>query len=59
MTVREFIQTLILESPNFDLDVDVYIVSEKDEVEKNNYKIINISSYGNNDSIFIDIEKEY
>lgn len=57
MTVREFIQTLILESPN--LDVDVYIVSKKNEVEKDNYKIINISSYGNNDSIFIDIEKEY
>ena len=57
MTVRELIQTLIIESPN--LDADVFISSQKNEIETEGYSIINISSYGANDGIFIEIEKKY
>ncbi len=57
MTIRELIQTLIIESP--DLDSDIFISSQKDEIETDNYSIINISSYGNKDSVFIEIKKEY
>lgn len=57
MTIRELIQTLIIESP--DLDADIFISSQKDEIETDNYSIINISSYGNKDSVFIEIKKEY
>ena len=55
MTVRDFIQDLILESPN--LDADVYIHSEKNEVENDSYVIVNISNDGSNDSVFVKIKK--
>ena len=53
MTVRELIQSLILESP--DLDAEVYVEQPIDEIEAQAYKIHKITSDGSNDSLFIKI----
>jgi len=53
MTVRELIQTLVLESP--DLDAEVYVEQPIDEIETQAYKIHKITSDGSNDSLFIKI----
>ena len=53
MTVRELIQTVILESP--DLDAEVYVEQPIDEIEAQAYKINKITSGGSNDSLFIKI----
>ena len=55
MTVRELIQTLLLEAP--DLDANIYIESELDEIEMYNHKILNILSQGSNDSVTIEITR--
>lgn len=54
MTVREFIQTILLESP--DLDAIVYIGKQIDELEVKSYEIDNISNKGSNDSLVITIK---
>lgn len=56
MTVRDFIQTLLLEAP--DLDADIYILKQKDEIEVYSYDIKFISSHGSNDSLFIELEDQ-
>ena len=53
MTVRELIQTLVLESP--DLDAEVYVEQPIDEIEVQTYKINKITSDGSNDGLFIKI----
>ena len=55
MTVRDFIQTILLESP--DLDADVYISKPLNgTIEVKSYEIESISSEGSNDSIDIRIK---
>ena len=55
MTVRDFIQTILLESP--DLDADVYISKPLNgAIEVKSYEIESISSEGSNDSIDIRIK---
>ena len=55
MTVRDFIQTILLESP--DLDADVYISKPLNgTIEIKSYEIESISSEGSNDSIDIRIK---
>ena len=53
MTVRELIQTLILESP--DLDAEVYVEQPIDEIEVQSYEINKITNGGSNDGLFIEI----
>jgi len=53
MTVRELIQSLILESP--DLDAEVYVEQPIDEIEAQAYKINKITNGGSNDGLFIEI----
>ena len=56
MTVRELVQTLLIESPN--LDADTFISFQKDKMENENYSIVNISNYGVKNNLFIEIKKE-
>jgi len=56
MTVREFIQTILLEAPS--LESTVYISKPIDDVESKSYVIETISDEGSNDSISI-ILKDY
>ena len=53
MTVRDFIQTLILECP--DMDAKVYIQKWIDEIEVKDYVISKITNGGTNDALFIEI----
>lgn len=53
MTVRDLIQTLLLQAPN--LDAEVYVESRKDEIEMNSLKILRIDSEGSNDSLTIEV----
>lgn len=57
MTVRDFIDKLIKETP--DLDSDIYVLERlpEDDLECQDYKISEITSEGCNDSICIYIEK--
>lgn len=54
MTVRDLVQTILLESP--DLDATVYVGKQIDEFEVKSYEIENISSKGSNDSLVITIK---
>lgn len=54
MTVREFVQTILLEAPS--LDADMYVSKEIDNIESKSYTIIGIDSGGNNDSLTIYLE---
>lgn len=54
MTVRDFIQKILLESP--DLDATVYICKSIDDIECKSYIINNITNGGSNDSLTIEIE---
>lgn len=54
MTVRDLVQTILLESP--DLDATVYIGKQINEVEVKSYEIENISNEGSNDSLVITIK---
>ena len=54
MTVRDFIQKILLESP--DLDATVYIHKQIDDIECKSYVIDNITSGGSNDSLTIKIK---
>ena len=54
MTVRDLIQTLILEAP--DLDAKVYIQKAIGEIELKDYVIQSIDNWGSNDGIFIEIK---
>lgn len=54
MTVRDLVQTILLESP--DLDATVYVGKQIDEIEVKSYEIENISSEGSNDSLVITIK---
>ena len=54
MTVRDLVQTILLESP--DLDATVYVSKQIDEIEVKSYEIENISSEGSNDSLVITIK---
>ena len=54
MTVRDLIQSILLESS--DLDSTVYIGKQIDEFEVKNYEIEDISSEGSNDSLVITIK---
>ena len=54
MTVRDLVQTILLESP--DLDATVYIGKQINEVEVKSYEIENISNEGSNDSLVITIQ---
>lgn len=61
MTAKDFLIKLLEESTSRSLDnTEIYVWSknEKDLLEDMSYKIINISNEGNNDGIFIEIEKE-
>ena len=61
MTAKDFLIKLLEESTSRSLDnTEIYIWSknEKDPLENISYKIINISNEGNNDGIFIEIEKD-
>lgn len=55
MTVRDFIDKLIKETP--DLDSDIYVLERLDDLECQDYKISEITSEGSNDSICIYVEK--
>ena len=55
MTVRELIQTLILESPNLDAQVYVQKVDEKNE-ECFDFIIDKVTDGGTNDALFIEIK---
>ena len=55
MTVRDLIQKLILATP--DLDAIVYINSPIDECEVKDWKIVNITNHGCNDSLHIEINE--
>ncbi len=54
MTVRDFIQTLLLTAP--DLNAKVYIQKHWGEEDVKSYDVVMIDSWGSNDSIFIDIK---
>lgn len=51
MTVREFVQTILLEAPS--LDAKMYVSKEINDIECKSYTIIGIDSGGNNDSLTI------
>lgn len=51
MTVREFVQTILLETPS--LDAEMYVSKQIDDVESESYIISKIDSLGNNDSLII------
>ena len=53
MTVREFVQTILLEAPS--LDADVYIGMQLNDIDYESYTIESISSEGANDSISINL----
>ena len=53
MTVRDFIQTILIEAP--DLDADVYIGMQINDIDYESYTIESISSDGSNDSISINL----
>ena len=59
MTIRDFVQKILLESP--DLDTYVYILEELDTPDTynnfNDYEIESISNDGTNDSLFIKIKR--
>lgn len=59
MTVRDFVQKILLESP--DLDADIYIVEKLDIPDIyddfNDYEIESISNDGANDGLFIQIKR--
>lgn len=54
MTVREFVQTILLETPS--LDAEMYVSKEINDIECKSYTIIGIDSGGNNDSLMIYLE---
>ena len=54
MTVRDLVQSILLESP--DLDSTVYIGKQIDEFEIKSYEIESISNEGSNDSLIITIK---
>ena len=54
MTVREFVQTILLEAPS--LDAEMYVSKEINDIECKSYTIIGIDSGGNNDSLKIYLE---
>lgn len=54
MTVREFVQTILLEAPS--LDAEMYVSKEINDIECKSYTIIGIDSEGNNDSLKIYLE---
>ena len=54
MTVRELVQTLLLEAP--DLDAEIYISKKLDDIESKSYNIVSISNEGSNDGVFIEIK---
>lgn len=54
MTVREFVQTILLEAPS--LDAEMYVSKEINDIECKSYTIIGIDSRGNNDSLTIYLE---
>ena len=54
MTVRDFVQKILLESP--DLDATVYIHKQIDDIECKSYVVNNITIEGSNDSLIIKIE---
>lgn len=53
MTVRDFIQIILIETPS--LDADVYIGMQLNDIGYENYGIESISSGGSNDSISINL----
>lgn len=59
MTVRDFVQKILLESP--DLDADIYILEKLDAPDTynsfNDYEIKSISNDGANDGLFIQIKR--
>lgn len=54
MTVRNFIQKILLESP--DLDASVYIHKRINDIDCDCFMINDITNFGSNDSIVIEIE---
>lgn len=54
MTVREFVQTILLEAPS--LDAEMYVSKEINDIESKSYTITEIDSKGNNDSLIIYLE---
>lgn len=53
MTVRDFIQAILIEAPN--LDADIYIGMQVNDIDYESYTIESISSEGSNDSISINL----
>ena len=54
MTVRYFIQTILLESPNLDAEIYVQVINNEDDIH--DFVINKITSCGSNDALFIEIE---
>lgn len=54
MTVRDFIQTILIETPR--LDAELFIMMPIDDIECESYMIQNITSDGSNDSLSIYLE---
>ena len=54
MTVRDFIQTILLESPNLDAEIYVQIINNENDIH--DFVIDKITSCGSNDALFIEIE---
>ena len=53
MTVREFIQEILIETPS--LDAEVYISKPINDIESDSYIVDSISSEGSNDGIVINL----
>lgn len=53
MTVRDFIQAILIEAP--DLDADICIGMQLNDIDYESYTIESISSEGSNDSISINL----
>lgn len=56
MTVRDFIQIILIEAPR--LDAEVLITMPIDDIECESYIIENITSDGSNDSLSIYLENK-
>lgn len=53
MTVRDFVQEILLNAPNLDADIYIYMTNNEDCIEFTIDKIINCGKH----DLFIEIEK--
>ena len=57
MTVRELLEKIIKEAPNR-LDSEIYFSAPKDDYSVECYVLDNITSFGNNDSLFFILKEK-